>query len=509
MQKTIRHRFWSAVLVTVAASSLLQLPVTAGETMLKLLRVLKEKGSITETEYQMLVTAAQEESGAKSAPTAPGPVAAPPAPAIATSPVTATATAAQSAAKTEGKVSTAAADKREAMHAKTDGTSSVNDAVAKALKGKWYERISFRGYAQLRYTHIIDEDGAALNVLNDASASTTSSFLLRRGRVILSGDATDRLFVYAQADFNASLSSGETALGMRDYYGDFAFDDTKEFRVRFGQSKVPFGWVNMQSSQNRAPMERADALNSAVEGERDIGAFFYWAPEDVRHRFRDLVKLGLKGSGDYGVVGVGAYSGQGLNRLDLNGEPHAVARVTYPWKLDSGQYFETGIQAYHGKFLSPVASMTYNGATFTPTRPADGVVDERVGLSFVWYPQPFGIEAEWNIGRGPELDPVRRTLERETLHGGYVQIAYRIQQHLGDWYPFVRWQYFDGARKFAANAPELKVNEVDFGIEWQPRPEFELTVSYSHTFERNNTRVAPYLETDSADRIAFQAQLNF
>lgn len=502
MQKTIRHRFWSAALATVAASSLLQLPVTAGETMLKLLKVLKDKGSITETEYQMLVTAAQEESGGKTAPTA-GVPAVTPAPTTASTEPPATAP-----AEAKAKATTAG-DKREAMHAKTDGTSSVNDAVAKALKGKWYEKINFRGYAQLRYTHVIDEDGAALNVPNDSSASTTSSFLLRRGRVILSGDATDRLFVYAQADFNASLSSGETAVGMRDYYGDLALDEKKEFRVRFGQSKVPFGWVNMQSSQNRAPMERPDALNSAVEGERDIGAFFYWAPEEVRHRFRDLVKLGLKGSGDYGLVGVGAYSGQGLNRLDLNGEPHAVARVTYPWKLDSGQFFETGIQAYHGKFLSSVSSMTYNGATFTPTRPADGVVDERVGLSFIWYPQPFGIEAEWNVGRGPELDPVSRTLERETLHGGYVQMGYRIQQHLGDWYPFVRWQYYDGGRKFAANAPHLKVNEVDFGIEWQPRPEFELTVSYTHTFERTNTRVSPYLETDSADRIAFQAQLNF
>ncbi len=503
MHTGIHHRFWSAILATVAASALLPIPATAGETMFKLLKVLKDKGSISEGEYQMLLEAAREESTPKAAPTAPVATTGVPA-----SPAIATAPAAASGPATPDKAA-APVDKREAMHAKTDGTSSLADAVNKALKGKWYERISFRGYAQLRYTHVIDEDGAALNVLNDSSASTTSSFLLRRGRVILSGDATDRLFVYAQADFNASLSSGETALGMRDYYGDVALDEKKEFRFRLGQSKVPFGWVNLQSSQNRAPMERADALNSAVEGERDIGAYFYWANEEARHRFRDLVKLGLKGSGDYGVVGVGAYSGQGLNRLDLNGEPHVVARVSYPWKLDNGQYFETGLQAYHGKFLSSVSSMTYAGATFTPTRPADGVVDERVGASFIWYPQPFGIEAEWNVGRGPELNPLSRTLERETLHGGYVQLSYRIEKHWGDWYPFARWQYFDGSRKFAANAPHLRVNEADIGIEWQPRPEVELTISYSHTFERTNTRIAPYLETDSADRLAFQAQINF
>jgi hypothetical protein len=498
MHKGIHNQFRSSILAAVASAALLPIPAAAGETMFKLLRVLKDKGSISEGEYQMLLEAAREETAPKAASAPPAPPAV-----VAPAPVTATAATPSPAAPEKAAVP---GDKREAMHAKTDGTSSLAEAVNKALKGKWYERISFRGYAQLRYTHVIDEDGAALNVLNDSSASTTSSFLLRRG---LSGDATDRLFVYAQADFNASLSSGETALGMRDYYGDVALDEKKEFRFRLGQSKVPFGWVNLQSSQNRAPMERADALNSAVEGERDIGAYFYWAPEEVRHRYRDLVKLGLKGSGDYGVVGVGAYSGQGLNRLDLNGEPHVIARVNYPWKLDNGQYLEAGLQAYHGKFLSPVSAMNYAGATFTPTRQADGVVDERIGATFIWYPQPFGVEAEWNVGRGPELNPLSRTLERETLHGGYVQLSYRIEKHWGDWYPFVRWQYFDGSRKFAANAPQLRVNEADIGVEWQPRPEVELTISYSRTFERTNTRIAPYLETDSADRLAFQAQINF
>src|SRR3712207_8809216 len=53
-------------------------------------------------------------------------------------------------------------------------------------------------------------------------------------------------------------------------FRSIAIDDAKEHRFRVGQSKVPFGWVNLQSSQNRAPLERPDALNQAVEGERDI-----------------------------------------------------------------------------------------------------------------------------------------------------------------------------------------------------------------------------------------------
>jgi phosphate-selective porin len=76
--------------------------------------------------------------------------------------------------------------------------------------------------------------------------------------------------------------------------------DTKEFRLRVGQSKVPFGFENLQSSQNRLTLDRNDALNSAVANERDLGAFFYW-PSKIRERFAMLVKDGYKGSGDYGV----------------------------------------------------------------------------------------------------------------------------------------------------------------------------------------------------------------
>jgi hypothetical protein len=55
-----------------------------------------------------------------------------------------------------------------------------------------------------------------------------------------------------------------------------SFDAKKEFRVRVGQSKVPYGFENL-SSQNRLTLDRNDALNSAVANERDLGAFFYWA----------------------------------------------------------------------------------------------------------------------------------------------------------------------------------------------------------------------------------------
>ena len=49
---------------------------------------------------------------------------------------------------------------------------------------------------------------------------------------------------------------------------------------------------------------------AAVPNERNLGVFLYYAPTVVRERFRRLVESGLKGSGDYGMLGIGVYNGQ-------------------------------------------------------------------------------------------------------------------------------------------------------------------------------------------------------
>ena len=72
---------------------------------------------------------------------------------------------------------------------------------------------------------------------------------------------------------------------------------------------------------------------------------------------RDLVNKGLKGSGDYGVVTVGAFSGQGLNRSDQNGRLHWLARASYPFAAGK-QIVELGVQGYTGKFVTTTQALT-------------------------------------------------------------------------------------------------------------------------------------------------------
>ncbi|MBM4192983.1 MAG: porin [Gemmatimonadetes bacterium] len=377
----------------------------------------------------------------------------------------------------------------------------------------WYQKLSMRGYLQLRASEVLPHDGLALEVPSDRSVNGTESIMIRRGRLVLSGDASSRLSIYAQLELAGSTGSGDFAAQTRDLYADLSFDAKKDFRLRLGQSKVPYGFVNLQSSQNRAPLERPEGINSAVEGERDIGAFFMWAPAAKRAMFREITTLGLKGTGDYGVLAIGAYSGQGLNRPDQNGDPHVVARLTQPIKLASGQFAELAVQAYKGNFVSTTQAIAAGtgGANITPAIRPRGVADERVGVTAVWYPQPFGVEAEWNVGRGPALSADSRNIESASLRGGYVQLNYRHKRANATtvMFPFTRWNYYDGGRKFARNAPMTKVNEMDFGLEFSPWADAEFTAVFTRTIERTRTSAYPYAATKDANRIGLQVQWNF
>lgn len=525
--------------VTVALSP--SMPLLASPAMEQLFGILKAKGSLTQAEYDLLVTAMKAEEQKP---------AAVPATTVTTQTPSSPSTnveqrlAAQEARikeleaalnGTKSKVQQMASTQGSALEKKIEAQASKVENLENVLMGtkgqieelskitdntspstmskadldemladKWYERMKLRGYMQLRGTAVMGDEAEDLNVPNDSIASDLTSIGIRRGRLVYSGDATNHVYMYLQADYFGNLS-GTSALQARDYYADVSLDPAREWRVRLGQSKVPYGWSNLQSSQNRLAIERPDALNGAVEGERDLGAYLMWAPYEIRNRFKDLVKMGLRGSGDYGLLAVGAYSGNGLNRADNNGQTHYVARIAYPFELDNGQFIELGLQGYTGRFLPNVADMD----GITPTvGDVKGLRDERVGVTAILYPQPFGIEAEWNWGRGPVLSKDMSMITSESLSGGYIQASYRhIFENQQELIPFVRWQHFNGGRKFADNAPRNEVDELAVGLRYIPYPDLEMSLMYTHG-DRTNTKSAPFDQVKSR-YLSIQAQINF
>jgi len=384
-------------------------------------------------------------------------------------------------------------------------------ASAAAIGKKWYDRLALRGYTQLRFNQGLDATAKDLRSPGDRFIGDNQSIGIRRARVVLSGDISEHVSLYLQPDFGSTPGGSTTGnfAQLRDLYADIYFDKGREFRLRAGQSKVPYGWENLQSSQNRLTPDRSDSLNTAVRDERDLGLFFYYTPTEIADRYRYLVSSGLKGSGDYGVVGLGVYNGQGANRLEANNSLHTVAHLSYPFKFASGQIVEVGVDAYHGYFRTGTAAITVGGETFTPTtntRPR-GFKDQRIAAHFVIYPQPFGLQGEWTVGKGPELDLGQRRVDVQSLSGGYLQAMYRTTSPVGALTPYVKYQTYDGGAKFDPNAPHFDVEELEAGVEWQFWPELELTLAYSH-MDQTTVTAAPFRTVDG-DLLRMQLQWNY
>lgn len=434
----------------------------------------------------------------------------------------------------------------------TKGRADEMDVQKKKEKKSWTSHVNIRGYVQTRNTTMLGGD-EGVNLWSDRSVGDDKSlgdadknFLIRRARVIIYGDYGDRLSYYIQPDLASSIggTSNSNASGaggfaqLRDVYGDVYITKDRVHRVRVGQSKVPYGFENLQSSSNRLALDRVDAMNSAVRDERDLGAFYYYTPTDVQALFEDINKQGLKHSGNYGMFALGAYNGQGANARDQNDNYHVVSRFTYPWKTESGQIYEAGIQAYKGDYVSTtgaysrrvggvLASATPTLGSGTPLSGRNGIDDERVGVSFMMYPQPFGLQAEWNWGKTPGLDIAQNRIEEKSLNGGYVQAMYKIDNFQffdtnGTLIPFVKWQYFDGYNKAETNSPENHVNDWEWGLEWQIAPEVEIAAVYHHmkrtnlvTGNRptasasNNLPAREDYKTFDAEALRVQLQYNF
>ncbi|MBC2666090.1 porin [Novosphingobium flavum] len=360
--------------------------------------------------------------------------------------------------------------------------------AAAAPKKGWYDRIQVRGYVQMRANEALSgpidapTGLARLRSVHDSSVGERGTFSLRRARIVIQGDLSDKVSLYLQGDLASAVnaqSSGERRehfFQMRDAYADLFLLD-RRLKLRFGQSKVPFGWENLQSSSNRIAIDRADAANSAVPGERDLGVVAYFTPRSVQAIWDRLGRDGQKLFGNYGAIGLGVFNGQGINRTEKNDSLMQVAMVSWPFALDglgeafAGQVIEIGAQGMLNRVQPELRSGGVNPVS---------IAERRVNLHAVLYPAPFGLQAEWSWGRGPEWDPSTQSIASRPLSGGYIQAMARVTNSpLGALMPYARWQHYRGGWKAAINAPRLETNEIELGVEFQPLKELELTLAYA------------------------------
>lgn len=375
------------------------------------------------------------------------------------------------------------------------------DTVSKKLA--WYEKINVRGYVQVRYNRLLETNPDLGCDQCDKSWGDEGGLFLRRARIIFFGQINPRVYFYIQPDFASSSGAGLHYGQLRDAYFDLGLNANNSLRVRLGQSKVPYGFENMQSSSNRLPLDRADGTNSAFPNERDLGAFFYWAPVKKRELLARLTREGFKGSGDYGMFAFGVFNGQGANKAEQNNTLHMVSRFSIPLEIGN-QIIEPGIQAYTGQYVL-TADQISSGTKINEDR---SYIDQRVGATFVLYPKPIGLNIEYNIGEGPEFNTATDSIEVKKLHGGYAMLSARVKVKNQLIYPFTRYQFYQGGKKFEKDARSYNVNDIEVGVEWQPLKAFELVAMYVIS-DRRYEDYGNQSNRQKGNLLRLQAQLNF
>lgn len=369
---------------------------------------------------------------------------------------------------------------------------------AKAATDHWYDHITLRGYTQLRYDRLYVSNSSMRYEFGDKAMSPPAAFTFRRIRLAMLAKPTDRVTIYLQPDFAGALA-GETqhVLAVRDAWADLAIGTDKEFHLRTGQLKAPYGWENIQSSQNRLTLDRSESINSAVPGEREIGAFVFYTPKEIHERFDTIMKSGLRGSSDWGLVSFGAANGQGINLRERNSSKNVYARVSLPFQIGK-QWAEAGVAGYYGSVgvvHTDKVAVEDNDNNFK---------DARGLVSLNLYPQPFGVQLEANYGIGPELDGTM--IKQKDVYGGYAMLSYRIEElpgGLGQLIPYARGSYYKGGHKLESNVGAYETKEIDAGIEYTPVKFAEFTLAYLGAWRTLNNK------EEHGDWLRFQAQFSY
>lgn len=134
--------------------------------------------------------------------------------------------------------------------------------------------------------------------------------------------------------------------------------------------------------------------------------------------------------------------------------------------------------------------------------------DQRVAASFVLYPKPFGILAEYNVGEGPEYNKLTDSIETQSLHGGYATLSYMTHYKNQILIPFVRYTNYSGGKKFEKDARSYDVEDLEIGVEWQANKYLEFVAQYTIS-KRRYEDYSLKNNDQKGNLLRLQAQINF
>ena len=401
-----------------------------------------------------------------------------------------------------------------------------SEALGLSVSPRWYERLRLSGWAELRYNRLGQPNGELLswqdrsvgkrfgnNSLGKAVDPTEpEGFLLRRARLTVSGQVSERVAVKFQPDFATRIGDKTYSLSMKDAWAQYYFDHDKEWRFRAGLQKIPCAFEMWQSSSRRIAIDRADATASCQEDNRDLGLSIQWTPKFAQHRWKRMVDY-LFGAGDWGMLNFTVYNGQGGSVKERNSDKHFGFRFAYPFELQGGRLLEIGMNANTGLFSVDMGIPDLQSTTLFSVNSSNGLGrenyrDQRVNFYVYYPPQPWGLLAEFVTGRGPMRGDDGVVRDR-SLQGGYVQAQYMWKySDTGIANFYVKWQEYHGGLKWATGAPDVTSRELAWGLAWLLDPQWELTFEMGITERKNFERMVALPNVNACDPSNFNLRQN-
>ena len=293
------------------------------------------------------------------------------------------------------------------------GISAPEDSEAPASvaakKGNKKKGPNITGYIQYHFNQPIDTNN---------NGAAPSRFRIQRARVTLKGNANKRVSYELDIDPRSPQLTGV----MRDAYVDIEL--YKRHKLRLGQHKVKFGYVNQRSSSSLYVVNRPEMATDLSRGInlRDIGVSF-------------LGEMPVSDGGMHFEYAVSIVNGSGVNVQQDNNKAKNVSGRIGLFNEQGGNEWQLGVSAAVGDMFRTSNNPIYDGGYFRDFK--------RVGTDFLIDRSRFAVNGEYAVGKHEKKERNRS----KTIAGYYVTMVGKTTETMG---PMLRFDGVDGGGRVTA-----------------------------------------------------------
>lgn len=271
------------------------------------------------------------------------------------------------------------------------GASGTED-VSAPTKSKKKKDAQVKGYIQFHFNQPID---------TNSNGAAPNRFRVQRARVTFEGKVNERVSYEMDIDPRSPQVTGL----MRDAYVDIKL--SAKHRLRAGQQKVKFGYINQRSSSSLYTVNRpemADELSRGINL-RDIGVSL-------------LGEMPMR-SATHFEYAVSVVNGAGINAQQDNNKKKNVSGRIGLFNEDENGEWQFGFSAAVGDMFETSNNPLYDGGYFRDF--------QRVGTDFLIERSRFAINGEYAVGKHEEKERDRE----ETVHGYYLTLVGKTHEAMG------------------------------------------------------------------------------